>query len=450
MPQWVSALSDRLRDLAGGGGGSLDGIEDLPGPLQEALDLLLGRWQDQNSALAVDVSAAVEIGARELLAADSLASDTENQGLEIQQVAAVVEELTASVGAVAESARQVAGAVSGAAEGAATGREKVQVALERLATVRQSVLDLTDRVEGLLGRVGEVENVLGIIGDVAAQTNLLALNASIEAARAGEHGRGFAVVATEVRRLAEKTQKSLRDVRETVNQIRIEAREVSAATRAASSEVAEGAVLADQGGVAVGAMLEAIDTAGRQTGEIARSAREQAQAVETVADTVSRLRDDAQRIGQNARVTAHLVAELQSGLQTARNRLGKLPLSLRDDQILDMAKADHLLWVQRMHNLLLGRERIRPEDVGSHHECRLGKWIGGAGSRLRGQEAFDTLEGPHASLHQTARRLTEAMERGDRRQAEALFQEILSLSHTIVEKLDRLKKELGATTAMKP
>ena len=394
-----------------------------------------------------EISSLMDVNARIMYMKD-LVFSLDRQTEELQSSTAATEQIAASINEVARSSSRISEKTTESLENATNGKNAIEHALTEIFKTEETFSSIVLSFAELQKRVNDIENVVTLINQIADQTNLLALNASIEAARAGEHGKGFAVVAQEVRKLAEGTVSALSEVSANVQHLKSYSNDVSHSITNTTGIIKEATDEARESLPLLNAIVDAFEDISFDVTNTAAISQQQAAAIDEVSQRmveISDLQEDIRQYGQDTSRDIHLM-----GKEINRFRLELISennIQLSSIALLQLSKADHILWKWRVYNMFLGLEEIDPSTVTSHHDCRLGQWydLPCTQKRFSNVKEYTDMEPYHVEVHQCAKQAVDAFNRGDIQKAEehlvCLDTSSQQVLHYIEQLINLLQKE---------
>ena len=228
-------------------------------------------------------------------AADSVSSASIAQADALRQSSGDMQALTAGIHEVSALVGETAEQSRGALEHSNQAVARIDEATQTLRAIQTLADALSASMQRLEQRSQRIDTVTQVIRDVADQTNLLALNAAIEAARAGEQGRGFAVVADEVRKLAERTGSSTREIATTIDGIKQDTADALQRLQAAISRIANGVESTENADQAIRAIRDVIGDFNQRMERIGIAAQAQRDASDRITQNMASVSTASQK-----------------------------------------------------------------------------------------------------------------------------------------------------------
>ena len=397
----------------------------------------------------------INIAAQEIAAGNNdLSNRTEKQAASLEETAASMQELTSTVDANSENAKQANNLAISSAD----------IARKGVVVVNQVVLTMQEINESSR----KIVDIITVIDGIAFQTNILALNAAVEAARAGEQGRGFAVVASEVRNLAQRAASA--------------AGEIKALISNSVEKVEDGTNLVARAGNTMEEIVSSIQGVTDTITQITSASFEQNAGIQQVNQAISQMDDVTQ---QNAALVEQAAAAAESLEDQARKlsfTMGNFKIDnahsskktnfsdtriytatvkkeemegvdLSEQQIktitaeLDIALNKHADWKVKLRSAISNKEMLDADTISRDDCCDFGKWLShtDASATVGHLPSYQDCIHQHTTFHQVAGSVANIINSGQYEQAEKLLSngsDFMNASSAVGSAIIRLKKDI--------
>jgi methyl-accepting chemotaxis protein len=243
-------------------------------------------------------------------AAAQQATGGRDQASAMNEITTTISELLITSRQIAESAQRVSKIAEDTSDAALTGDATIDQTRASISAIRSQVDQIVQHMLALGEKSQQIGGVVDLVSELAEQTNILAINATIEASGAGEWGRRFAVVAEEIRKLADRTAGSAKEIRALIEDVRGAVNTTVMATEIGAKSVDAGSRQFDDATSSFRRIAQLVATTNDATREIELSTKQQTTAVEQVnvaaSDTARVTRETEASAVQTKQTAAHL------------------------------------------------------------------------------------------------------------------------------------------------
>ena len=219
---------------------------------------------------------------------------------EVENATQQVEAFKTHMDSVSRTLKVSTGKIKDTTKAAEAGGHSVENAVEQMQKIETSVSESADVIAQLGQESDKIGKIVDAISEIAEQTNLLALNAAIEAARAGEHGKGFAVVADEVRKLAEQSQTSAREISELIGSIQNKSQDAVQAMQAGVKNVKDGADAVDGAGKTFGEIIQMVTDVSNGSAQMERIVAELVESTNVITKAVENISNKSRQVAKES------------------------------------------------------------------------------------------------------------------------------------------------------